>query len=69
MRLNNKIEIMDSGHFQVDSVNTETLRVDFFSVLVLKYTFEFKKKSCSCLPKDTCQLATVMQLINETEII
>ena len=27
MRLNNEIEIIDSGHFQVDSVNTENLRV------------------------------------------
>ena len=31
MRFNNEIEIIDSGHFQVDSVNTETLRVDVFS--------------------------------------
>ena len=39
MRFNNEIEIIDSGHFQVDSVNTETLRVDVFSVLVLKCAF------------------------------
>ena len=25
MQLNNEIEIIDSGHFQVDSVNTEIL--------------------------------------------
>ena len=31
MRLNNESEIIDSGHFQVDSINTETLRVDVFS--------------------------------------
>ena len=30
MRFNNEIEIIDSGHFQVDSVNTDTLRVDVF---------------------------------------
>ena len=30
MRLNNETEIIDSGHFQVDSVNTEMLRVDVF---------------------------------------
>ena len=28
MRLNNESEIIDSGHFQVDSVNTEMLRFD-----------------------------------------
>ena len=31
MRTNNEIEIIDSGHFQVDSVNTETLELMFFS--------------------------------------
>ena len=30
MRLNNETKIIDSGHFQVNSVNTGTLRVDAF---------------------------------------
>ena len=30
MRSNIKIEIIDSGHFQVDSINTETLELMFF---------------------------------------
>ena len=29
MRLNNELEIIDSGHFQVDSENTETLKPGF----------------------------------------
>ena len=41
----------DSGHFQVDSVDTEMIRVDVFDPGI-KSVFEFNK---FFLPQDTCQ--------------
>ena len=45
MRSNNEIEIIDSGHFQANSVNTETLELMFFSPGI----------EVLLLPQDTCQ--------------